>query len=208
MKPGTDDAIASHRTTLAWSAPRPSTMRGRGLGLGLALVHQLVQLHGGSVHASSPGEGKGSTLVVDLPLVTAETRDAPPAPNERAAAGPPVSRLLVIDDHQDAADLLALVLRQRGYQVDVAHDGQGGIERARQNEYDVALVDLGLPDLDGYQVCRQLRQDVPSLRLLALTGHGDDRARAEATQAGFDGFLLKPVQAALIESTLKEAAAT
>ena len=181
---------------------------GRGLGLGLALVNQLVQLHGGSVHARSPGEGKGSTLVVDLPLVTAETRDSPSVPNERPAAATQVSRLLVIDDHEDAADLLALVLRERGYQVDVAHDGQGGIDQARNGGYDAALVDLGLPDLDGYQVCRQLRQDAPSLRLFALTGYGDDRARAEAAQAGFDGFLLKPVHAELIESTLKNATVT
>ena len=186
--------------------PGPREGTGRGLGLGLALVAKLVQLHQGTVRAASAGEGKGSTFVVELPLAAADPSDAQPEEEERPSARFAASRLLVIDDHEDAADLLALSLRGRGYQVDVAHDGRGGIERAREARYDVALIDLGLPDIDGYEVCRQLRREAPDLRLLAVTGYGDDRARSEAARAGFDGFLLKPVRTDLLETTIQKAA--
>jgi len=176
--------------------------RGGGLGLGLALVRQLVELHEGTVRAFSPGEGKGSTFVLGLPLV-ADPAVRAPAPEEIRPVGPAaVSRLLVIDDNQDAAELLALSLRVRGYQVDVAHDGGGGIERARAGDHDVALVDLALPDIDGYEVSRQIRREWPAMRLVALTGYGDERTRSQASLAGFDGFLLKPARADLVEKTI------
>jgi PAS domain S-box-containing protein len=172
-----------------------------GLGLGLALVKGLAELHGGSVQASSEGPGLGSEFVIRLPLAT----------NQRPSAARGMERgdgaaldVLIIEDNVDAAESLADVLRGEGHRVYVAIDGRSGVALARERKPDVVLCDIGLPDVDGYEVARTLRGDplLRSVRLIAVTGYAqpEDKARAEA--AGFDGHLAKPAPPAALVALL------
>ncbi|HEY7512321.1 MAG TPA: MASE1 domain-containing protein, partial [Vicinamibacteria bacterium] len=162
-----------------------------GLGIGLTLVRSLVEMHGGSVGASSAGPGLGSEFVVRLPLAppaTAAVAAAVPAPPAPVAAGSPGKRLLVVDDNVDGAETLALVLRQAGHEVVTAHDGRRALERTRESAFDVVLLDIDLPDgLDGYEVARRIRSGGGSSPpvLVALTGFGQREDQARALQAGF-----------------------
>jgi CheY-like chemotaxis protein/anti-sigma regulatory factor (Ser/Thr protein kinase) len=162
-----------------------------GLGLGLALVKGIVEAHGGSVRARSEGRGRGAEFVVTLPL---SERGA--ALERQAAALPPASGLsvVVIEDHIDAGRSLAFVLELHGCRVQVARDGRSGIALAREVRPDVVLCDIGLPDLDGYDVARTLRQDVAlrSTRLIALSGYAQQEDRKRAKEAGFDAHVAKP----------------
>jgi two-component system, chemotaxis family, CheB/CheR fusion protein len=175
-----------------------------GLGLGLALVRGLVEAHGGTIHVTSGGKGKGAEFIVRLPL------SAPPARTEVAAATVPrPRRILVIEDNLDAAESLQLALELEGHEVAIAHDGPEGVERARALTPEVVLCDIGLPDMDGYAVARALRRE-PSLRdtfLVALTGYAlpDDLRRA--TEAGFDAHLTKPASIEGVEEVMSRAPA-
>jgi CheY-like chemotaxis protein len=163
-----------------------------GLGLGLSLVRRLVALHGGSVAASSAGPGQGSEFVVRLPLAHAV------APGPARGAGPDPTRsrrVAVIEDNADARDALCYLLEAWGHLVRHAADGESGVALLRTEPTDIALVDLGLPRLDGYGVARAVRA-LPGgrdLHLVALTGYGQPEDRRRARDAGFDGFLVKPV---------------
>jgi CheY-like chemotaxis protein len=161
-----------------------------GLGLGLALVKSLVGMHDGSVRASSPGAGKGATFTVRLPRVPAAAR-----PPQLAAPVPPARlRVLVIEDNEDAREMLELVLAQVGHEVHAAPDGPRGVELASAVAPDVALVDVGLPGLDGYEVARRIRAQAGNgVRLIAITGYGQAEDRRRAEDAGFDAYLTKPV---------------
>jgi len=162
-----------------------------GLGLGLAVVKGLVELHGGTVTASSAGRGAGAEVAVRLPRAGALS----PAPPTRAAAAPRVAQVVVIEDNVDAAETLRDALQLEGMSVTVAGDGTAGLDAVRRLRPDLVICDIGLPgDIDGYDVARTIRAD-PALRdlpLVALTGYAgpDDRARARA--AGFDRHLAKP----------------
>ncbi len=177
-----------------FSQAEPGPDRGRGgLGLGLALVKALVEMHGGSVAAESPGLGRGAEVVIRLPL-TAGTEER--AMVEDPAAAPERSRrCLVIEDNVDAAESLALLLELSGHETEVAFDGAAGVETARRFRPDVVLCDIGLPGgLDGHGVARAFRAD-PDLRsafLIALTGYGQEEDRRRALEAGFDAHLTKP----------------
>jgi signal transduction histidine kinase/ActR/RegA family two-component response regulator len=164
----------------------------RGLGVGLALVKRVVELHGGSVTASSEGAGRGSEFTLRLPIAAAARPLAVAAqPTAQEAAKP--CRLLVIEDHADARDSLAMLLRLLGHEVDVAASGKQGLERARSSPPQVALIDIGLPDVDGYEVARELRgARGDQIFLIALTGYGQSDDVREAQEAGFDAHLLKP----------------
>lgn len=169
---------------------------GGGLGIGLALVRQLVELHGGTIEAHSEGAGRGSVFVVRLPAV------APAQPVQQepqtAVAGP--QRVLIIDDNPDGLEMMSLLLTAHGFAVLQAQDGLSGVELALSDVPDVALVDIGLPGIDGYEVARRLRADPATrpMRLVALTGYGlqDDVRRALA--AGFDRHMVKPVDIRLL----------
>jgi CheY-like chemotaxis protein/anti-sigma regulatory factor (Ser/Thr protein kinase) len=174
-----------------------------GLGIGLTLVRHLVELHGGTVEAASAGAGRGSTFTVRLPAVT-----APPAP---VASGPAPAagvarRVLVVEDNDDAREMLRNLLRLLGHEVHEARDGASGVDEARRLRPDVALIDIGLPGIDGYEVARRIRADVPGARLVAVTGYGQPEDRERTRAAGFDVHLVKPVDPDQLQEVLSTVA--
>jgi PAS domain S-box-containing protein len=172
-----------------------------GLGIGLTMVRSLVHLHGGSVTASSAGAGQGSEFVVRLPLPSGRAAERQSVPAEPGASPlssprPPAGRrILVIEDNVDGRDMLRDLLQVWGHQVEVAGDGLQGVAAMERQPPEVALIDIDLPGLDGYQVARQVRA-IPGgnqVRLIALTGYGQPADRGRALAAGFDAHLVKPV---------------
>jgi signal transduction histidine kinase len=167
-----------------------------GLGIGLALVRRLVEMHGGAVAAFSDGPGRGTELVVRLPLLAAEPTTAA-IPSSESPAIPRLSgrRILVADDNADAVDALALLLQLAGHEVRTAHDGVEALEVAETFDPEVVLLDLGMPRMDGYEAARRLRQRFPGNRvtLVAVTGWGQQQDRQRTAEAGFDVHLVKPV---------------
>jgi PAS domain S-box-containing protein len=181
-----------------------------GLGIGLALVKRLVELHDGSVTAYSEGPGRGSEFRVRLPLALGEPPAAVPlpasAPDGLAAPPGPRRRVLVVDDHRDGALSLAMLLRLAGNEVAVAHDGLDALERAAEFGPELVLLDIGMPKLDGYEVCRALRARPggSALRIVAMTGWGQEEDRRRSREAGFDAHLVKPVDPAALAIVLAE----
>jgi CheY-like chemotaxis protein len=163
-----------------------------GLGIGLSLVQRLVEMHGGKVAAQS-ALGQGSEFVVRLP--TTAQPQPPSSATETGLQAALSLRVLVVDDNLDAAEGLALLLRESGHEVRTAFDGPSGVETALDYRPDVVLLDIGLPGLDGYQVVRQMRQqpDLQSIVMIAITGYGQESDRQQALEAGFDYHLVKPV---------------
>ena len=164
-----------------------------GLGIGLSLVRRLVELHGGTVSASSPGTSAGSTFEIRLPRVEAAV--LPDAPARDAAAATRKATVLLIEDNDDGRDMMASMLESFGYDVLQAGDGLEGVRVACAGRPDVALVDIGLPGIDGYEVACRLRQDpaTQDIRLIALTGYGLEEDQRRVLDAGFDLHLVKPV---------------
>ena len=167
---------------------------GGGLGIGLALVRELVQMHGGSVSAQSGGPGLGSQFTVRLPVSPAveacPSADRPIAAVETAPAAR--RTILVVDDNTDAADSLATSLRMQGHTVQVAYDGDTALKACERLAPDVVVLDIGMPGMDGYEVARQLRRRQPQTRLVALSGWGQSEDKLRAREAGFDTHLTKP----------------
>jgi signal transduction histidine kinase/CheY-like chemotaxis protein len=161
-----------------------------GLGLGLALVKGLVELHGGSVSASSSGPGQGSEFVITLPVL--ET--APEQELSTVAAAVTSRLVLIIEDNLDGGDTLAQALELSGHRARVARDGRSGLALARELRPDVIFCDIGLPDIDGFEVARAIRKDaaLSGVRLIALTGYAQPDDLAHATEAGFDSHIAKP----------------
>jgi PAS domain S-box-containing protein len=165
-----------------------------GLGIGLTLAKRLVLMHGGSIEAKSEGEGRGSEFVVRLPvLADALVPETTPIPSEMDRS--PSRRILIVDDNSDSAVSLAHLLDIMGNETFVAHDGERAIDAIEKHRPAVALVDIGLPKLDGYEVCRQVRTRPwgKDMTLIALTGWGQEEDRRKSREAGFDGHLVKPV---------------
>ena len=171
-----------------FQAPQPLARHTGGLGLGLAIVRRIVELHGGTVAATSEGEGKGSCFTVVLPL------GAMAAPGEDAGSAPQRAglRVLLVDDNADAAAATSALLAHLGHAVRVAGTGAEAIMEAGRHALDVAVLDIGLPDMDGYALAARLREHAPALRLVALTGYGQKTDVAQAAGAGFDLHLTKP----------------
>ena len=167
-----------------------------GLGIGLALVKRLVELHGGSVEAHSEGQGRGSQFIVHLPLTVADARLSPQAPASALTARPSKNmRVLVVDDNVDSAESLSQCLRMFGYQTLTAHDGLAAVRTAESYLPDVALLDIGLPDMSGYEAAKRIRA-LPGndrLLLIALSGWGQEEDRRKSKAAGFDHHFVKPV---------------
>jgi two-component system CheB/CheR fusion protein len=174
-----------------------------GLGIGLTLVKKIIDLHGGSVTATSPGVGHGSEFIVRLPA------DAAPASADRADDAPsalalrPGLHVLVVDDNADAAESLAALLRSSGQIVRVAFNGPDAVAAAVAHRPDVVLLDIGLPGMNGYEVASALRrQPGGGPALVAITGYGQDTDARRAAEAGFDRHLVKPVDAGQLERVL------
>ncbi len=186
-----------------------------GLGIGLTLVKKIVEMHGGTVEARSAGSGQGSEFVVCLPLLRARSvagrkHDAPAiGAGAEAESGAPV-RVLVVDDNVDAAESIAMLLALEGHEVRSVHAAHDALEAAKSFRPHVVLLDIGLPDMDGYEVARQLRsqQRVESLRLVAITGYGQQSDRLRAQEAGFDQYLVKPVDPEALHAVLDSVPST
>ena len=178
-----------------------------GLGIGLTLVRQLVELHGGTIEARSGGVGHGSEFVLRLPIVVSAA-PAPVPAVELAPVSAPL-RILVADDNEDAVEGLALVLELRGHAVQTAFDGEQAMAIFEQHRPDVALLDIGMPLADGYEVARAIRAHPwgTTTYLIALTGWGQRSDRARAQEAGFDAHLVKPVPQHALDRLLAEFAA-
>ena len=166
-----------------------------GLGIGLTLVKTLVELHGGSVDARSDGPGQGSEFTVRLPLAAALPEAVPPAPVAAATPTAVPRRVLIVDDNDDGAESLAMLLELEGHQTWKAHDGLEAITAAGRVRPDVVLLDIGLPRMNGYEACREIRKQPwgKNLFLIALTGWGQDEDRLQSRDAGFDAHMVKPV---------------
>ncbi|KFI08900.1 ATP-binding protein [Massilia sp. BSC265] len=189
-----DDGVGMDREMLErvfdpfFQAPQPLARHTGGLGLGLAIVRRIVELHGGTVSAHSEGPGKGSCFEVVLPLGVAATQEG------KAADASPAQALdvLVVDDNLDAAGATAAVLAHLGHRVRIAGTAMKAVDEVRRQPPDVAILDIGLPDMDGYALAAILRAREPGLRLVALTGYGQRADVAQALGAGFDLHLTKP----------------
>jgi signal transduction histidine kinase/CheY-like chemotaxis protein len=187
-----------------------------GLGLGLSLVRSLVSLHGGTVSVYSEGRGRGATFTVRLPAPAAAAPTAtatPTGPAATVAVDPPAAdpaaggrRLLIVDDNEDAAVMLSELLARSGYDTRVAHDGPEALRIARDYLPEVAILDIGLPVMDGYELAAALRAQLPAPgpRMIALTGYGQEQDQRRAAAAGFDRYLIKPISLEAVRRTLEE----
>lgn len=198
MLPRVFDLFAQERQTI-------DRARG-GLGLGLAIVRTLVKAHGGTVSVDSAGPGQGSEFTIRLPAVPA-AEDARPRHTQTTAqpsSGADRRRILIVDDNTDAAELLGELLDLMGHETRVAFDGPSALEIVRTFQPDIAVLDIGLPVMDGYELARRLRE-LPSLqrtRLVALTGYGQLSDRHGSAAAGFNAHLVKPIEIALLEALI------
>ena len=172
-----------------------------GLGVGLTLVRTLVEMHGGSIEARSDGHGKGSEFIVRLPALTQASKAASGSEtvlDERAQVR---RRVLVVDDNIDSAESMAMMLELCGHDVATAHDGEKGVELAKEFHPHVALLDIGMPKLDGYEAARSIRQESwgKGIMLVALTGWGQQEDKQRSREAGFDAHLVKPIDFEALE---------
>ncbi len=177
-----------------------------GLGIGLTLVKNLIEMHNGTVEAHSEGLGKGSEFIVRLPIsaqALVQDRDGEMEQQVQPTA-PSGHRLLVVDDNQDAANSLAMLLRLQGHEVRVAFSGPAALEMTKNYSPDVVFLDIGMPGMDGYEVARRLRQQLglEKVVLAALTGWGQQEDRRRTAEAGFNHHLVKPPEPKLVESVL------
>ena len=195
--------ILPHIFELFVQAQRSLDRADGGLGLGLTLVRRLVQMHGGTVSASSDGSTQGSEFEVRIPVAETTERVGPASPS---LASPTSRRVLVVEDNPDARETLVLLLESWGHWVTQAEDGEAAVALAARETLDVALIDVGLPRMDGYAVARALRA-IPAyhqLRLVALTGYSREEDRRLAHESGFDAYLVKPVDPDALQSVLSE----
>ena len=181
---------------------RPTADVGTGLGIGLSLTKRLVEMHGGLIVVTSPGSGLGSTFTVYLPYITSEQASAITHTNMQLSSPIASRKILVIDDNEAAAKGLGKLLELKGHIVQLAPDGTSGIAVARSFRPDFIFLDIGLPDIDGYQVARTLKKGETSAKLIALSGYGQDEDKQKAKDAGFDAHLTKPVGIAQVEETI------
>ena len=202
--PGLSNDLRKHAFELFMQGPQTRARARGGLGIGLTLVRRLVELHGGTVEALSEGPGKGTEFVVRLPLRLPPVVDG-------AAAAPAIAtteprrRILVVDDNVDAAEALGELLRDYGHDVVTAHDGSQALDNARLHRPEIVLLDISMPEMDGYEVAKRIRGELGlgDALLVALTGYGEDGHRRLAREAGFDQHVTKPVDASRLQELLK-----
>jgi signal transduction histidine kinase len=178
-----------------------------GLGIGLFICKRLVELHGGTITASSDGPGRGASFRIELPLLYRPALEAPPIVEFKnaATAAEPAStqRVLIVDDNADAAVTLAWLLSQHGYKVEVAYDGEGGLKAANDFKPDILLLDIGLPGIDGYELATRLRSEgFATARMIAVSGYAHESDMERSRAAGFNEHLAKPVDIDLLVKLL------
>jgi signal transduction histidine kinase len=175
-----------------------------GLGIGLALVKQLVDMHGGTVTAVSRGAGQGSTFSVRLPLDRVRQSPGPNVDALEMETGFPRRRVLVVDDNVDAAESLSMVLKLDGHEVRAAHSGEEAMLLAKEFHPEIAFLDIGLPGLNGYDLARMIRgaDELKDVVLVALTGWGSDEDKQKSKAAGFDYHLTKPIETSMMQEVL------
>ena len=180
------------------------TLSGGGLGVGLALVRGLLELHGCRVEAESDGPGCGSTFRAILPWSNEEVGEVEAAPVEDALPAQRL-RVLVVDDNRDAADALGVLLQLAGHEVVVDHGGPEALRRAQATQLDAALIDIGMPYMDGYELARRLRSAPAGgdMLLVALTGWVQLNDKTRSLEAGFDEHMTKPVDPSRLQSVLR-----
>jgi CheY-like chemotaxis protein len=171
-----------------------------GLGVGLSLARSIVEMHGGTIEARSDGLGLGSEFVVKLPLVTAAIRSAP----GKLTARGPRRRIVLVEDQVDSREMLRLLLESLDHIVLDAADGASAVELIERERPDVALIDIGLPTMTGYEVAQKIRarKDLSGITLVALTGYGAPGDIKAAREAGFDAHLIKPAEMSRIQELL------
>jgi CheY-like chemotaxis protein/anti-sigma regulatory factor (Ser/Thr protein kinase) len=171
-----------------------------GLGLGLAIVKSVITMHGGSIAADSAGTGKGSVFTVRLPASSLEPKASGSAAARAGGslARPNARRVLLVDDNEDAADLLSSSLTAAGHVVQTAYDGPSALLALGEFTPDIALLDIGLPAMDGYELAGRIKAVSPGVRLVALTGYGQESDRERTRAAGFDAHLVKPVELGVV----------
>jgi signal transduction histidine kinase/ActR/RegA family two-component response regulator len=169
-----------------------------GLGIGLSIVEKIVKMHGGTVTASSAGPGRGATFEISLPLVDAPKRSS----HEPAQPQVFAKRILLVDDNVDAAISLAEILQLDGHEVRAVHSAKSALETMQSFLPDVVLLDIGLPDMDGYQVAQRIRDAGKLVRIIALTGYGQSADHQDSRAAGFDAHLTKPVKLDVLEQVI------
>jgi len=175
-----------------------------GLGIGLALAHRLVELHDGRLDARSEGHGRGSEFVIHLPLATTQSISAT---ESRADEQPLERRVLVVDDNQDAANAMAMLVEEMGGDARVAYDGESALEMLQVYRPEVILLDIGMREPDGYETCQRIRRALGNgVVLVALTGYGQEQDREKATRAGFDAHLTKPADGTALAGVLAQRA--
>jgi CheY-like chemotaxis protein len=196
-----EESLANVFELFAQAAGTSHAVQG-GLGVGLSLARSIAELHGGILTAHSEGLGKGSQFVLRLPAA------APPATHLQAPASPAEpgmrQRILVVDDNVDAAESLGTMLAYSGHDVRVAHGGVEALTAAREFAPNVMILDLGMPEMDGYEVARAVRSDpkIASTRLIALSGYGQPDDRRRTADVGFDEHLVKPVEHDVLNAAL------
>jgi PAS domain S-box-containing protein len=209
---GIDALMLPHVFDLFVQAQPHSATSTAGMGIGLTLAKRLVELHGGRIEALSAGAGLGSEFAIRLPAVEAGRAAAA----KNADQGSPVSRktapplhVLVVDDNRDAADGLALLLDLHGHETRVAYEAEGALEAAKAFRPDVAILDIGMPVMDGYELARRLKKtpEAEKTVLVAMTGWGQEEDVRKSREAGFDHHLVKPSEPAVLEKLLAEVAA-
>ena len=202
---GIPTAILPHIFEMFVQADRSLGRSQGGLGIGLTLAQTLVKQHGGRIEARSEGPGRGSEFIVRLPLRKEKTaEETSPQTHDDPVAASGALRILVVDDNKDSAESLCMFLSLSGHKVKMVHQGMEAIETAFAYRPDVIVLDIGLPDIDGYNVATRLRQQpgFAQVLLIALTGYGQEEDRQRCFDAGFDEHMVKPADPALLEATL------
>ena len=203
---GIPKEILPHVFDLFTQADRSLDRSQGGLGIGLTLARSIIEMHGGSVRAFSAGPNQGSEFVLRLPVVKepGQRRDEARYPDKAAAVR--ARRILVVDDNADSTETMEMLLKLSGHEVATAHDGESALEKTRDFQPEIILLDVGLPGMHGYEVAQRLRSlpENKNLVIIALTGYGQERDRERAMDAGFDYHFVKPVEFDTLESLLNE----
>jgi PAS domain S-box-containing protein len=202
---GIAPTLLPHVFEMFTQGPRTTAQGRGGLGVGLALVRNLVQMHGGSVHAFSDGPGRGSEFIVRLPLAEAPQTAAAQSPEREAREPVNQRRIIVVDDNDDHVQSLGMLLTMMGHTVHHAASGPEAIEKAAEFQPDLMLIDIGMPGMEGYEVARRIRErpGMHDVVLVAQTGWGGDADRQRSREAGFNAHLVKPLSLADLDDVLR-----